>query len=332
MGELMLRLIAVGDERISRGLFFQKEAGCAELNVAAAASLLGLRTALISKLPETDLGLYIRNSVRSFGVDDRYLLPDRRKEARIGVYYCERGAYPRKPKVLYDRGASSIHSLKVKEVPEEVFSETNCFHTSGIILALSEELRETAIELMKKFKENGVRISFDVNYRANLWSGEEAALCIKEILPYVDYLFCSVDTAQLTFGKTGSREEILKSFVKEYPLLKAVVATQRTVHSPRLHTFSSLIYAKEEDRFYEEEPYRNIEIVDRIGSGDAYVAGVLYGLLTKEKDYMRAVRYGNALCALKCTVPRDIAVTSRAEIDAMIKAHGCGGYQTELSR
>lgn len=332
MGEIMLRLISVNQERIARGSLFQKEAGCAELNVAAAASFLGLNTALISKIPENEIGFFVRNSVRSFGVSDRYLLADERPDARLGVYYCENGAYPRKPKVVYDRKNSSIHSFKVSELPEQIFTETRCFHTSGIMLALSEHVRACTRELIKRFRASGALISFDVNYRANLWSGEEAAFHIRETLPYVDYLFCSADTARLTFHKEGDRKLVLQSFTEEFPNLKAVICPERTVHSPKLHSFSSSIYESEQDRFIQSEPYRQIDIIDRIGSGDAFVAGVLYGLLTDRSDLKRALRYGDAMCAVKCTIPYDIAVTGKKEIDALIAEHLSGGACLELSR
>ncbi len=120
-------------------------------------------------------------------------------------------------------------------------------------------------------------ISFDVNFRGNLWTGAEARECIAKILPYVDIFFCSEETARLTFGKEGDlHSEIMKSFTEEYPI-SVVAATQRVVHSPKVHTFGSLIYNAKKDKFYEEEPYQNIEVVDRIGSGDAYISGALYG-------------------------------------------------------
>ena len=141
-----------------------------------------------------------------------------------------------------------------------------------------EEAKNKAIEMMKKFKEKGARISFDVNFRGNLWTGDEARDCITKILPIVDIFFCSESTANLTFGKTGDIKEILKSFSDEYDIA-VVAATQRIVHSPKSHTFGSVIYEKKTDSYYEEKPYEKIEVVDRIGSGDAYISGFLYGLL-----------------------------------------------------
>ena len=213
-----------------------------------------------------------------------------------------------------------------------MYTNTRCFHTSGITLALSQQCRETAIAMMKKFKEAGTLISFDVNFRGNLWTGAEAKECIEGILPYVDIFFCSEDTAKLTFGKTGDVREILKSFTEDYPI-SIVAATQRTVHSPKQHSFGSVIYNAKEDKYYEEEPYRNIEVIDRIGSGDQYCAGVLYGLLSSDMDCQRALAYGNARSAGKNTIPGDMPSMDKNEIDNLIADHNDkSGYKSEMKR
>ena len=157
--------------------------------------------------------------------------------------------------------------------------EARCFHTSGITLALGEKCQRAGVEMIKRFKEQGALISFDVNFRGNLWTGAEARTCIEGILPYVDVFFCSEDTARLTFKKTGTAQEMMKSFTEDYPI-SVVASTQRIVHSPKRHTFGSVMYDAVKGAFYEEEPYRDIEVVDRIGSGDAYISGALYGIIS----------------------------------------------------
>lgn len=331
LGEVMLRLSPQGNERISKCKIFEKHIGGAELNVACGVSLNGLRTGVITKLPESALGDFVRNKIRFNGVSDDYLIFDHEKDARLGVYYYEMGAFPRKPQVVYDRAYSSITRLHIEEIDPEMYTNTRAFHTSGITLALSKDCRETAIEMIKKFKENGVLISFDVNFRGNLWTGEEAKECIEGILPYVDIFFCSEDTAKLTFGKKGDVKEILKSFTEDYPI-SIVAATQRTVHSPKKHSFGSVIYNAKEDKYYEEEPYRNIEVIDRIGSGDQYCAGVLYGLLSTDMDCKSALAYGNACSAAKNTVPGDMPSLDKDEIDGIIADHNTTGFISEMKR
>lgn len=331
LGEIMLRLSPPDNERITRGDSLSKQAGGAELNAITGAAMLGLRCGIISKLPANDLGIYIKNRVRLCGVSDDYLVYDDDKDARLGVYYYESGAYPRKPRIVYDRKNTSVNKISVSDFDESLFSATRCFHTSGITLALSPQVRETAIEMIKRFKEKGALISFDVNFRGNLWTGAEAKACIETILPYVDVFFCSEETARLTFLKEGDAKSIMKSFAEEYPI-SIVASTQRVVHSPKRHTFGSVIYCAKENTYYEEPPYADIEVVDRIGSGDAYISGVLYGLLAHEGEYQKALEYGNATSALKNTIPGDLLSTDLKEIDSIIKEHKSTGRIAEMDR
>mgnify|MGYP000767545056 FL=1 len=198
-------------------------------------------------------------------------------------------------------------------------------------MGLGGPVRENAIEMMKKFKEKGARISFDVNFRGNLWTGDEARDCITKILPIVDIFFCSESTANLTFGKTGDIKEILKSFSDEYDIA-VVAATQRIVHSPKSHTFGSVIYEKKTDSYYEEKPYEKIEVVDRIGSGDAYISGFLYGLLKENGNCQDALEYGNAASAMKNTVSGDMLCTDPQEMQQTIEMHHNIGQDFEMKR
>ncbi len=331
LGEILLRLSPPNNERIVRGDVFEKQVGGAELNVVSGVSLLGLRSGIISKIPDSSLGIFAKNKLRFCGVSDDYLVYDDSREARLGIYFYENGAYPRKPSVVYDRKGSSMTKIDISELPESIFESTRCFHTSGITLALSEQCRKTGMEMIRRFKEHGALISFDVNFRANLWSEEEARECIKEILPYVDVFFCSADSARLTFQKEGSLQEMMKSFTEEYPI-KIVCSTQRTVHSPKQHSFTSVIYNAAEDKYYEEKPYKNIDVVDRIGSGDAYISGVLYGLLSGDMDCQKALQFGNATSAVKNTIPGDMPSLNLEETQDIIDAHNSTGYQSEMKR
>ena len=137
--------------------------------------------------------------------------------------------------------------------------------------------------------------------------------------------------AQLTFLKTGSCREMIKSFTEEFPI-KAVFATQRTVHSPKSHDFGSLAYCAERDAYFEEPTYENIDVVDRIGSGDAYISGALYGLIHSNGDVQEAVKYGNATSAMKNTIPGDLPQSSLKEIESVIRDHYSTGFHSEMDR
>lgn len=329
-GEIMLRLSPHGSERMVVGESFDKQVGGAELNVASGISLLGLRSAIISKIPQNAIGSFVKNRIRLCGVSDDYLIFDTGSEARLGLYYYENGAHPRKPCVVYDRKFSSINSIALGEVPEKIYGSARVFHTSGITLALSQTTREAAVEMIKRFKKSGAQISFDVNYRANLWDEAEARRTIISILPYVDILFVSEESSRRMFAKTGALEDIMKSYCDEFGI-SVVATTERKIISPRKHTFGSTIYSAKEDKFYREQPYENIEVIDRIGSGDAYVAGVLFGLL-RYGDIQKALEFGNASSAVKNTVPGDTPTSDFYEIRQIIDSHQSTGYQNEMNR
>ena len=240
-GEVMLRLSPPDKEKISHAQIFEKNAGGSELNVASGAAVLGVRTAIITKLPDNKVGRFIKYKIRYGNVSDDYVILDESPEKRLGIYYYESGAYPRKSSVVYDRAHSSMTTLRPDEIPDDIYDKTRLFHVSGISLAIEKDLRKTVIELVKGFKKAGAAISFDVNYRAKLWSEDEARETIKSILPYVDILFVSEETSRKMMQKTGTLEEIMKSYTEEYGC-KIVLTTQRVVVSPTKHNFGSIIY------------------------------------------------------------------------------------------
>lgn len=327
-GEVMLRLSAPDKEKISQCEIFEKSCGGSEFNVASGAANLGIRAAIVTKLPKNKMGHFIARRIRYGNVSDDYVVWDYSDAKRLGIYYYESGVYPRKSAVVYDRAASSVCSLKLSEIPDEIYERTRVFHISSISLALDPNLRETALEMIKQMKKSGAAISFDVNYRASLWSEEEARAVIEKIFPLVDILFVSEETSRRMLGRTGTLDEIMKSYADEYGC-KIVATTRREVVSPIKHNFGSRIYY--DGKFYEEKHYRDIEVIDRVGSGDAYVAGVLYGILSGG-TIEEAMSYGNALSAIKNTVVGDMSVSSIDEVQSVIKAHHATGHQDEMVR
>lgn len=328
LGEVMLRLSPPNKEKISQSETFEKNAGGSELNVVSGAAMLGIRSAIVTKLPENKMGHFIRNKIRYGNVSDDYIIYDHSPQKRLGVYYYESGAYPRKSSVIYDRANSSFCSLSLDELPEDIYAKTKIFHISSITLALDPSLKETAIKMIHKFHEAGAYISFDVNYRASLWSEEEAKKTVEAIFPYVDFLFVSEETSRRMLQRTGTLEEIMNGYADTYGCT-LIATTRREAVSPTHHNFNSKIYMN--GNFYEEEPYNNIEVIDRIGSGDAYLAGVLYGLI-KFGTPERAIEIGNALSAVKNTVAGDMSASSIEEIESVIKSHKATGHQDEMVR
>lgn len=328
LGEVMLRLSAPNKEKISQSESFDKNAAGSELNVVSGAAMLGVRSALVTKLPSNKLGHFMRNKIRYGNVSDDYIIYDDSPSKRLGIYYYESGAYPRKSSVIYDRAGSSVCSLSLDEIPKDIYSKTKIFHVSSITLAVSDTLRNTAIEMIKRFKEAGAAISFDVNYRATLWSEDEARAVCESVFPYVDMLFVSEETSRRMLRRTGTLEEIMRGYSTDYGC-RMVATTRREVISPTRHNFSSKIFF--ENKFFEEEPYNGIEVIDRIGSGDAYLAGVMYGMI-KHSNIRRALEIGNALSAVKNTVNGDMSASSIDEIEGVIHAHQATGRQDEMIR
>lgn len=329
-GEVMLRLSPPNRERINQGEIFEKKAGGSELNVMSGISLLGLRTGIITKLPDNEIGRFVKNKIKFYGVSDDYLVYDRSENKRLGIYYYESGSHPRKPTVIYDRHQSSVNSISLDEIEPAIYKNTKVFHVSGISLAISEQAREVVLEMIENFKENGVLISFDINYRASLWDEPTARKTVESILPYLDILFCSEETFRRMLQQTGTLDDIMKKFSERYDI-NIIATTKREVISPIKHSWNSKIYSKLDAKFFEEEPYREIDVVDRIGSGDAYLAGVLFGLL-KYKDVQRALEFGNAMAAIKNTIPGDMPASEFSEIEQVIKTHQNIGEDSEMNR
>lgn len=330
LGEVLIRYSPPGREKIAQSETFVKNVGGSELNVAAGAAQLGLKTALITKIPDNGLGDFVRGRIRLAGVGSGFVLGDASSGARLGVYYAESGACPRKPRFFYDRNHSSFTTLKPDEIPAEAFGSASVFHTSGITLALGGQAFSTAFETVRRMKERGALISFDVNYRANLWSEREAKAAAEKILPLTDILFVSEETSRRMFGKAGELRDILKSYGSEYGV-SAVATTSRRVAGPSTQSFGSVIYSSEHDAFFSGKPYEEVDVVDRIGSGDAYDAGVLAGFLLSGGDFKEAAETGDAMAAVKITVPGDMPFTDAAEIQKIRASHK-NGSPDEMER
>lgn len=329
-GEVMLRLSPPNKERISQGELFEKKAGGSELNVVSGISQLGLRTGIVTKLPYNEIGKFVKNKIRYYGVSDDFIINDTSECKRLGLYYYESGAYPRKPTVVYDRHESTITSISLDEIDPDIYSSTKVFHVSGISLALSEDVRKVVFQMIKRFKENGTLISFDVNYRASLWNEETARKVILPILPYIDILFVSEETSRKMLQQTGKIDEIMKKLAIEYDL-KIVATTMRKVISPTKHTWQSKIYNSIDKKVYTEKPYEEIDVIDRLGSGDAYLAGVLFGMI-KYQSVVKALEFGNAMAAVKNTILGDLPSCDYNEINQVIKSHKNSMLDTEMNR
>lgn len=315
-GEAMIRLAAPGHQRLEQVTSLEVTVGGAELNVAAGVSRLGLLARWVSRLPDNPLGRMIRNRAREFGVDVSFVSWD--QKARAGLYFLEAGASPRPSSVLYDRAGSAISQI----VPDELdwpaaLAGASVFHTTGITPALSDACAVAVRDAFKAARTAGVAITYDLNYRARLWSEEQARAVQVPLMEDVDVLITTEEDTKRVFGITGADyREVARKLVDRFGF-KVVTITLRGDTSVLRNTWTAIALADGVD--YDDRTY-DVEIVDRVGGGDAYVAGFLYGWLTG--DVARGVQYGNAFSALQQTVPGDLAWVTLAEVEARLAGVG----------
>jgi len=305
--------------------------GGAELNVAVAAARLGLRSCWVSRLPDNPLGRLIRNKAREQGVATEHILWS--TTDRCGLYFFEFGATPRPSAVLYDRAHSAISKIQPGEVNwEAIFTQAKHFHTSGITPALSPSCAEVTAEALKAAQAADCSVSYDLNYRGKLWTEEEARRCQEPLMEYVDILITTEeDTARvfkITAEEAPSDETFREVAAETYKQVavklqekfgfKIVAITLREMLSVWKNTWTAIVYS--EGQFYEDLK-REVDIVDRLGAGDSFSAGFLYGYLSGW-DLGEALRFGNAFSALKHSVPGDLNWINPEEVEALLKGEG----------
>jgi 2-dehydro-3-deoxygluconokinase len=272
------------------------QVGGAEANVAAACARLGLRTAWISALPANPWGERIRRELTSHGVDCAYVrMTD---GARVGVYFLEYGVPPRPVHVLYDRRESAFARLTAAQVDWEPVRRARMVHLTGITPALGESARS----LVERALAEASTVSFDVNYRATLWSPAEARAFVEPVLARVRYLFIGQSEAQTLFSLTGAPEQVLAALARLAP--KATISLQRGEEGSTVLDGGRVL-----------RPTRRhvVQMVDPIGAGDAYAAGFLWAVL-RGSDLQEAVDAGTAVAAIKCSMWGDIALVSPRDV------------------
>ncbi len=315
-GEAMIRLSPSNFRRLEQADSFNVNVGGGELNVAVAVRRLGLSSTWVSKLPNSPLGKMIANKAREQGVDVSHIIWS--DEGRAGIYFMEFGGAPRPSKVVYDRKGSAISLVTKGEIDWEViFKETKLFHVSGITPALSPSTAEVTMEALKAAKESGCSVSYDLNYRAKLWTEEEANKCQKPMMKYVDILITTEeDTFRVFKIKEKTYKEVAVKLAEEFGF-KVVAITLREDISVWRNNWTAIAYSK--GKFYEDKTYE-LEIVDRVGAGDSFSAGFIYGYLSGDID--KGVKYGNALASLKHSIPGDLNWATLEEVEGLVKGSG----------
>ncbi|MHA6253137.1 PfkB family carbohydrate kinase [Oceanobacillus sp. CAU 1775] len=305
IGELMIRLTPPGKERLHRATVFKSYYGGAEANVAVSLAGFGHESAFLSALPNNELGKAAIRHLRANDVNTDWIY---RSGERLGLYYYEEGYSVRPAKVIYDRKHSSIHELPLFEVNwKEVFKDVDILHITGITPALGKELKEFIIEAAKQGSECGVKVSFDFNYRSKLWTIPEARETFLAILPYVSICFAGYKDFNLLLNEAGPESfhpKTLQQYYEKYSKKYAIdylVCTDRRIIGGQKQELSGWLYRNGE--LY-ETPYFKMDVLERIGGGDAFAAGVLHGILT-EMDSEDIIHFGVAASVLKHTIYGD---------------------------
>jgi 2-dehydro-3-deoxygluconokinase len=315
-GEAMVRLSPPGFRRLEQAESLDLQVGGAELNTAVALARLGRTAAWVSRLTRNPLGRLIANRAREAGVGtDHVLWTD---DDRVGLYFLEFGAAPRASSVLYDRRDSAIANVRPGTVPwGEVFAGAKWFHVTGITPALGTSAAETTREALRAARAAGLRTSIDLNHRVKLWSNAEAGRWMTEFMQSCDVLITTEEDTERVFGIKGKDyEDAAAQLARTFPL-QAVAITLR--ENPLVWKNAWTAIAYREGTVHRTRSYE-VEIVDRLGAGDSFAAGLIHGLL--DGDLQKGLDYGVAASALKHSIPGDFAWVTRDEVEALLKGGG----------
>lgn len=334
-GEIMLRLKSPGHERLLQTPTFEATFGGAESNVAVSLAQYGLNAAFVSALPANPIGDAAIGELRRVGVDTSLI---RRSGDRVGIYYLETGAAQRPSKVVYDRAESSIAVAKTSDFNwDAIFADASWFHISGITPAISATGADLALEATRQARAKKVPVSCDYNYRANLWKyGRKAPDVMRDLVKLVQVGIANEEDCQKSLGiastsdatsghlETDAYRSLAERVLTEFPNLEKQVITLRESKSADHNVWAACLHNGRE--FLLSRRYDIPNIVDRVGSGDAFAAGVIYGLLTYRDD-ARALEFAAAAGCLKHSMPGDFNMIGVSEVERLVKGDGSGRVQ-----
>lgn len=324
-GELLLRLSAPGHENLLQSPELKIFIGGAEANVCVSLAQFGHQTRFASVIPANHLGRGARNELRRYGVDTRFV---QEGEGRMGLYFLTPGAIRRSPDVLYDRAGSAIAVAAQDAIDwAPAFEGAGWFHVSGITAALGQDAAQAAIRAVKAAKAAGLTVSFDCNYRAKLWDawhGDGPAI-LRQLLAEADVLFGDHRDIALILGQRFAedpeiaRRAAAETVFQHFPSIRRMACTYRVQHSVDHHDMNGHLFAP--DGHWTTAILPLNPIVDRIGGGDAFAAGVIHGLM-KDWSGQRTVDFGVAAAGLKHAMPGDFSLATEAEVLAALSAEG----------
>lgn len=336
MGEIMLRLSTPNNEKLIQADTFDVNYGGGEANVAVSLANYGHDVEFVTAVPDNEIGECAVAALRKYNVSTRHIA---RCGERLGIYYLETGSSIRPSKVVYDRAHSSIATATKADFDfDDIFKEADWFHFTGITPAVSDSAAKLTEDALIAAKKYGVRVSVDLNFRKKLWSSEKAQKVMTKLMQYVDVCIGNEEDAELVLGfkpgETNATEgklelagyrSIFEQMVEKFGFAYCV-SSLRVSRSASDNGWSACIYAKDSKEFYHSKEYSLHPIVDRVGGGDAFAAGVICGMLDG-KGARDALEFGVAASALKHTIPGDFNLVSAKEVEALAGGDASGRVQ-----
>ena len=334
VGEIMMRLQPQGYKRLMQADTLEVVFGGGEANVAVSLAQFGQDAVYFTKLPKNALADKCVNELRGFGVDTSKII---RGGDRMGIYFCEKGCSQRGSNVIYDRANSAISQMKADEVDTDALLDgVEWLHWTGITPALSDNTVDVMRKILRAAKLKGITVSCDLNYRKKLWTKQKANEVMSELVNYVDVLISNEEDSKDVFSieASGSNitagvlsadgyEEIGRLLMKKFPNLKYVAFTLRESISASVNNWSGILISK--DKAYKSKKY-TIQIVDRVGGGDSFGAGLIYGLVNKLGE-QATIEFAVAASCLKHTIEGDFNITSVDEVEKLAGGDGSGRVQ-----
>jgi len=334
-GEIMLRLSPPGQEKFFQSPLLIARFGGGEANVAVSLAIWGHKSRYISVVPDNDIGEAAISELKRYGVETNFIL---RQGKRLGIYFAETGANQRPSKVIYDRAFSSISEVKPGDINWDlVLSDIDWFHVTGITPAISASTAALTKEALLKAKEKGIQISLDLNYRAKLWKyGKSAPEVMSELMLLADLGIGNEEDYQKSLGfsfegdvSSGqldlkAYEKLTSQVLEAYPNLSRVAITLRESQSADYNLWSACLRSR--NGFFVSRKYEIRDIVDRIGSGDAFAAGLIHGLNTYGEE-LAALEFAVAASCLKHSIPGDFNLISEKDILTLLKGDQSGRVQ-----
>ena len=332
-GEIMLRLAPEGYYRFVQADKFGATYGGGEANVAVSLANYGMDASFVTKLPQHEIGQAAVNSLRRYGVDTSGIT---RGGDRVGIYYLEKGASQRPSKVIYDRANSAIALASSSDFNwNEIFEGVDWFHFTGITPALGDNVAAICLEACKAAKAHGVTVSCDLNYRKNLWTRQQARDVMTRLVPYVDLCISNEEDAKDVFGIEAENtdisggklnhkgyESVAKQLQDRFGFEKVAITLRSSISANDNH-WAAMLYNGQDYFFSKSYP---VHIVDRVGGGDSFGAGLIYGLLTGKSD-SESLEFAVAASCLKHSIEGDYNMVSVSEVEKLATGDGTGRVQ-----